>query len=312
MTLVDKERLWTKFFTANTLKWKESEADEANSEQVTMIYSPHPCSCPELEFRGIKVFSGVNDLFFHIFQRRQICKYWGIHCELSTEPILPSLSDDVPLLSWPSVGGVAGTQCYRQEGAWQGGGGGGTMATAEDLRRWEDLTKICLPMPRTPGPTLLLALNYFSGLLVPLVSLCSVILFLLLRLIFSSCHSCRHLPPITQSPLNLVTRGCSGNCSICSSLLFSRLPLLLHTKSSQPSNSTLLTLIALFFLSFFPLWTSLSANTPFSFSSNCCCPNNFDAELKFNIYKEKFLNNKLKLCFFAQKSFFKKQIIYEK
>lgn len=61
-------------FTANTLKWKESEADEANSEQVTMIYSPHPCSCPELEFRGIKVFSGVNDLFFHIFQRRQICK----------------------------------------------------------------------------------------------------------------------------------------------------------------------------------------------------------------------------------------------
>ena len=99
VTLVDKERLWTKFFTANTLKWKESEADEANSEQVTMIYSPHPCSCPELEFRGIKVFSGVNDLFFHIFQRRQICKYRGIHCELSTEPILPSLSDDVPLLS---------------------------------------------------------------------------------------------------------------------------------------------------------------------------------------------------------------------
>ena len=85
--------------TASTLKWKESEADEANSEQVTMIYSPHPCSCPELEFRGIKVFSGVNDLFFHIFQRRQICKYRGIHCELSTEPILPSLSDDVPLLS---------------------------------------------------------------------------------------------------------------------------------------------------------------------------------------------------------------------
>ena len=191
-----------------------------------MIYSPaHPCSCPELEFRGIKVFSGVNDLFFHIFQRRQICKYRGIHCELSTEPILPSLSDDVPLLSWPSVGGVAGTQCYRQEGAWLEGGG--AMATAEDLRRWEDLTKICLPMPRTPGPTLLLALNYFSGLLVSLVSLCSVILFLLslfllfLRLIFSSCHSCRHLPPITQSPLNLVTRGCSGNCSTCPPLLFS-------------------------------------------------------------------------------------------
>ena len=62
-------------FTANTLKWKESEADGANSEQVTMIYSPaHPRSCPELEIRGIKVFSGVNDLFFHIFQRRQICK----------------------------------------------------------------------------------------------------------------------------------------------------------------------------------------------------------------------------------------------
>ena len=96
VTLVDKER--TKFLL-QILKRKESEADEANSEQVTMIYSPHPCSCPELEFRGIKVFSGVNDLFFHIFQRRQICKQRGIYCELPTVPLLPSLSDDVPLLS---------------------------------------------------------------------------------------------------------------------------------------------------------------------------------------------------------------------
>ena len=163
------------------------------------------------------------------------------------------------------------------------------MATAEDLRRWEDLTKICLPMPRTPGPTLLLALNYFSGLLVPLVSLCSVILFLLLRLIFSSCHSCRHLPPITQSPLNLVTRGCSGNCSTCRSLLFSPPIIIAHkvlAAFKQRSSYSHRTFLLVFFSSLNIFVSKHSLLLLFFLNPQIVCPNIFDAELKFDIYKE--------------------------
>ena len=256
-----------------------------------MIYSPaHPCSCPELEFRGIKVFSGVNDLFFHIFQRRQICKYRGIHCELSTEPILPSLSDDVPLLSWPSVGGVAGTQCYRQEGAWlEGGGpwrrrkisGGGKISPRFAFQCLAHQVQLCCWLSIISQAFLCLwshSVQSFS--------------FFFLSSSFFSAWSFPHVTVAgtsPQSPNRLWTwwREAALVIAPLAPHYYSRLPLLLHTKSSQPSNSTLLTLIALVFFSSLNIFVSKhSLLLLFFLNPQIVCPNNFDAELKFNIDKE--------------------------
>ena len=111
--------------------------------------------------------------------------------------------------------------------------------------------------------------------------------FLFLRLIFSSCHSCRHLPPITKSPLNLVTRGWSGNCSTCSSLLFSPPIIIAHkvlAAFKQHSSYSHRTFLLVFFSSLNIFVSKHSLLLLFFLNPQIVCPNNF--ELKSNIYKE--------------------------